>query len=222
MIMLKKRAFILALGFAVMGALGAPAWADDDDNPNTVDADHDHVEHFKIYGGPAYVAPMSDDTITFGTVEDTVENQQHVGWNLGFEGRFNKLLGIEIDYVNASEDVDFGGSTIGDTTFSPLTATLNFHVVPAKHFDLYLGPSYTYVNWGDIHLNASGEGIAGGSTIGTDSAHGWGASLGMDIGWEHVQFYAGLKYLAVDLELADGTSIENKPLVGRLGVAFKF
>jgi hypothetical protein len=44
----------------------------------------------------------------------------------------------------------------------------------------------------------------------------------MDIGWEHVQFYAGLKYLAVDLELADGTSIENKPLVGRLGVAFKF
>jgi outer membrane protein W len=179
--------------------------------------------HFKIYGGPAYVAPMSDSTITVGSITDTVKSEKQVGWNLGFEGRFGKLLGLEVDYVNANQDVSFGGSTIGDTTFSPLTATLDFHILHTTIVDLYLGPSYSYVNWGDIHVNSNGASITGGSDIGTDSAHGWGASLGLDIGLgKHFAITGGLKYLDVALKTANGQTADVNPLVARLGAAFRF
>lgn len=223
--MTKNLIWIPTLSLAVAGFLGTTARADDVETHDH-DSDDHHAPHFKIYAGPAYVAPMGDSDVTFGTFTDSVENEKRVGWNLGLEGRFGKLIGVELDYVNATQDVDFGGSTIGDTTFSPLTATLNFHVVNSRVFDLYLGPSYTYVNWGDIELNVSGSGITGGSTIGTESSKGWGVSLGADFGpWKHFAFYAGLKYLNVDLEMNDGTSTQTadvNPLVARLGAAVRF
>ena len=191
---------------------GAAARAQDDD-----------VHHVKIYGGPAYVAPLDDSDVTLGTITDTVEEEDQVGWNFGIEGRFNKLVGLELDYVNANQDVTFGGTTIGDTTFSPLTATLNFHLIPTKVVDLYVGPSYTYVNWGDIRVNSSGVSITGGPDIRTDSEHGWGASLGLDIGLgKHFAICGGLKYLAVDLPTEVGVTTDVKPLVARLNAAFRF
>jgi outer membrane protein W len=203
---------ILGVGLAAVAVVSPAARADDDFDT-----------HFKFYGGPAYVASMGDSDVTFGTVEDTIENESQVGWNLGFEGRFNDWVGIELDYVHANQDVSFGGSTIGDTTFSPLTATLNVHVVHTKIFDLYLGPSYSYVNWGEIHLNANGGTITGSSEIGTDSAHDWGASLGFDVGiGKHFALGAGVKYLNVDLTMDNGQTAEVKPLMARLTAAFRF
>jgi len=181
--------------------------------------------HFKIYGGPAYVAPMSDENVTLGSITDTIQAETQIGWNLGIEGRFNDWFGIELDYVNANEDVSFGGTTIGDTNFSPLTATFNIHVVHTTVVDFYLGPSYSYVNWGDIHLNTTGQTFpefTGSSEIGTDSAHGWGVSLGLDVGWKHFVFTGGLKYLNVSLEPQGFSSIPVNPLVARLGVGFRF
>ena len=179
--------------------------------------------HVKFYGGPAYVAPLSDSDITVGKTIDTVKEQKKVGWNLGVEGRFTKWIGLELDYVHANQDVAFGGSTIGKMTFSPLTATFNIHPVHTKVVDFYLGPSYSYVNWGQIHLNANGGSIAGSSTIGTQSANGWGASVGVDIGLgKHFAICGGLKYLDVDLELANGQNADVKPLVARIDAAFRF
>ncbi len=179
--------------------------------------------HFKIYGGPAYVAPMSDSSVTIGSISDTVKAEDQVGWNLGIEGRFTKWIGLEIDYVNADQDVSFGGSTIGDATFSPLTATFNIHVVHSTIVDFYLGPSYSYVNWGDIHLNANGGSITGGSEIGTESSSTWGASLGIDFGiGKHFALGGGLKYLDTNLKLNNGQTTDVKPLVGRLTAAFRF
>ena len=179
--------------------------------------------HFKVYFGPAYVAPMSDSSVTFGSIEDTVEAEDQVGWNVGIEGRFNSWIGLELDYVNANQDVTFAGSTIGDATFSPLTATFDIHVVHTKVVDLYLGPSYTYVNWGDIHLNANGGSVTGSSEIGTDSANSWGLSLGLDIGLgKHFAIQGGVKYLNVDLKMESGESASVDPLMARLGVAFRF
>ena len=79
-----KRMVILAVCCAAAGSLGATARAED-----TQDT------HFKIYGGAAYVAPMSDSDVTFNSVTKTVKAEQQVGWNLG----------IELDYVNATENV---------------------------------------------------------------------------------------------------------------------
>lgn len=207
--MSKQRIWILTLCSAVPGLLGPSILAQD--------------THFKVYGGPAYVAPMSDSDVTFGSVTDTVEAEKQVGWNLGVEFRPGKLMGIEVDYVDATQDVNFGGTTIGEADFSPLTATLNFHLIHTKAVDFYIGPSYSYVNWGEIHLNAEGGNLTGSSEIGTDSAQAWGASLGIDIGLgEHFAITGGLRYLDMDLELEDGPDIETNPLLARLGVALRF
>ena len=179
--------------------------------------------HFKIYAGPAYTAPMSDSDVTLGTITDSIQAEKQVGWDFGIEGRFTKWIGLEVDYVNANQDVTFGGSTIGDTTFSPLTATFNIHPVHTQVVDFYFGPSYTYVNWGDIHLNANGGGINGSSDIGTDSADGWGVSLGLDFGiGKHFVLGGGLKYLDVDLRMNNGQTADVKPLVARLTAGFRF
>ena len=207
--MLKNRIWIAIVCLAVAGIAGPSVLAQD--------------THFKVYGGAAYVAPMSDSDVTFGTVSDTVKAEKQVGWNLGVEGRFNNWFGVELDYVNATQNIKFGGTTIGDVNFSPLTATFDIHVVHTKIVDFYLGPSYSYVNWGDIKVNASSSGITGSSEIATDSSHGWGVGLGIDIGLgKHFAFQGGLKYLDVSLEPHGGSSVAVNPLVGRLGVALRF
>jgi len=210
-----RRICILVFCCATAASFGATARAEDAQDT-----------HFKIYGGAAYVAPMSDSDVTWNSLTETVQAEQQVGWNLGIEGRFNKWFGIELDYVNANQDVQFGGTTIGETNFSPLTATFNIHVVHSTIVDFYVGPSYTYVNWGDIHLNTTGQTFpefTGSSDIGTDSSHGWGVSLGLDIGLgKHFAFQGGLKYLNVSLEPQGYSSIAVNPLVGRLGVAVRF
>jgi hypothetical protein len=183
----------------------------------TSDADdHDDIWHFKVYGGPAYVAPLNDSDVSFETVTDSIAAQDHVGWNLGVEGRFARLLGIELDYVNASQEVEFGGTTIGETDFSPLTLTANF--------DFYVGPSFTWVNWGDIELDANGSDVVGDSfNAGIDSETGWGISTGIDFGFgEHFAIGAGLKWLDVGMVLSDGQKIDVEPLVARLTAAFRF
>jgi len=208
--MTKSRIGFLAIVVAVAGAFPPAVKAQD--------------THFKLYGGPAYVAPMSDSDVTLGSLSDTIETEKQVGWNFGLEGRFTPWIGLEVDYVNANQDVSFGGSTIGDTSFSPLTATFDIHVVHTRVVDLYLGPSYSYVNWGNIHLNATGEGITGSSSdLGADSSTGWGASLGLDIGiGDHFIIQGGLKYLNVDLEMDNGQTADVKPLVARLGIGVRF
>jgi outer membrane protein W len=179
---------------------------------------------FKIYGGPAYVAPLDDSDVSFETVTDSLQAQDHVGWNLGVEARFNQLLGLELDYVNAHQDVDFGGVTIGETTFSPLTLTANLHLIPSKVVDFYVGPSFTYVNWGDIELSTSGIDIVpSGVDVGLDSETGWGLSTGIDFGLgKNFAVGAGLKWLNVDMTLGDGQSSDVEPLVARLTAAFRF
>jgi len=166
---------------------------------------------------------MSDSDVTLGTVSDTVKAEKEVGWNFGIEGSFTNWIGLELDYVHANQDVKFGGTTIGNVNFSPLTATFDIHVVHTKVIDFYLGPSYSYVNWGDIHLNADGTTIHGSSEIGTDSSHGWGVGLGLDIGLgKHFAFEGGLKYLDVSLQPQGSSSVSVNPLVARLGVAVRF
>ena len=207
--MSSTRIWIVGVGLAVAGAVSPSARAQD--------------THVKFYGGPAYVAPMRDSDVTLGVISDTVKEEKQVGWNLGIEGRFTKWIGLEVDYIHANQDVTFGGSTIGDTTFSPLTATFNIHPVHTKVVDLYLGPSYSYVNWGEIHLNANGGTITGSSEIGTKSATSWGASLGLDIGiGKHFAICGGLKYLNVDLEMDNGQTADVKPLVARINAAIRF
>lgn len=205
----KNRIWIMTICLTVAGVLGPAVLAQD--------------SHFKVYGGPAYVAPMSNSDVTFQSFVDTVEAEKSVGWNLGFEARWGHLMGIEVDYINATQDVVFGGTTIGETEFSPLTVTLNFHLIHTEVVDFYVGPSYSWVNWGNVHLNAEGGAIFESDDLGTDSANGWGANAGLDINFgKHFAVTGGLKYLNVDLKLENGPAVAVDPLVARLGVALRF
>jgi hypothetical protein len=213
-IMMSKTLWMLPAALAIAAFAGSSALADDSDTQQT---------HVKLYGGAAYVAPMSDSDVTFGTVTDAVQAEDQIGWNFGIEGRFTKWFGLELDYVNATQDIEFGGSVIGSTTFAPLTATFNIHVVHSTIVDFYVGPSYSYVNWGDIELNQEGQTFFSTDGLGTDSENGWGVSLGLDIGLgKHFAFTGGLRYIDVPIVVQGGGSANVNPLVGRLGVAVRF
>jgi outer membrane protein W len=207
--MTKTTLSILAACCALLGPAGTSALAQD--------------THFKLYGGAAYVAPLSSEDVTVGSVTDAVQAEDQVGWNFGFEGRLGKLVGLELDYVNANQDVSLGGTTIGSADFSPLTLSVNFHIVPTTIVDFYIGASYAYVSWGDIKLNQAGETYFSTTGLATDSANAWGAALGLDIGiGKHFAFTAGLRYLDLPLEVTSGQSIPVNPLIGRVGVAVRF
>jgi len=183
-------------------------------------AQHDHV---KIFGAASYISPLSEDHVTFGSVRQSVKNSDDLGWDFGVEGRFSKWIGLEVDYIHANENVKYNGTTIGKTDLSPLSATLDFHLVHSKVVDFYLGPTFSYVQWGDIRLNGPGSVFWGTNNLGTDSEHAYGASVGLDIGLgSHVAIVTGLRYLRLDLTPTGQQSAKIDPLFSRVGLAVRF
>jgi len=176
----------------------------------------DEYPRFKVFGGLSYVAPLGEDDVTIDNIEDSVEESNEVGWTIGLESRFNKIIGLELDYVNATNDVEFGGQVIGDVHMQPLSATVNFHVIPTKVVDLYLGPTVSYFIWGDVDLGSTGK-------FKTDNDVAWGASLGLEIGiGKTFAIMGGLRWMNADIEPEGIEKIGVDPLFGRLGVALRF
>lgn len=179
--------------------------------------------HVKIFAAASYVSPLSEEDVTINSVTQSVKNSSELGWDFGIEGRFNKWLGLEVDYIHVNQDVKYNGETIGNTTLAPLSATFDIHVVHTKIIDFYLGPTYSYVNWGDIRLNGPGSVFYGTDNLGTDSESAWGASLGLDIGLgSHVAIVTGLRYLRLDLTPQGGQGAKVDPLFARVGIGFRF
>jgi len=173
---------------------------------------------FKVFGGFSYVAPLGEEDVTLGTVRDSVKASRHLGWTVGLEARFNQLMGLEFDYVNATNDVKFGGRTVGDVHMQPLSATLNFHLIPSRKVDFYIGPTVSYFIFGDVDL-----GSAGGGTFNTDNEFAGGASAGLEIGLgDTVAIMGGIRYLNVDIKPDGAPNIPVDPLFSRLGLAFRW
>jgi outer membrane protein W len=172
---------------------------------------------FKIFGAVSYVAPTSESDVSISSVTDSLKASSEAGWDVGFEWRWGKLFGLEVDYLKVTQDVDFGGTKLGDLDFTPLSGTLNFHLIHSKYFDLYFGPTYSYVNWGTLHLED-------GSSVDTKSENAWGASLGLDIGLgKTFAVIGGVRYLQLDLsDTQSSESASVDPLLSRIGVAFRF
>lgn len=171
---------------------------------------------FKVFGGASYVSPLAEDDVTIGSVEDSIEASDELGWTVGFEFRFNKVLGLELDYVNATNDIEFGGDTIGDVHIQPLSATLNFHLIPTSIVDLYLGPTASYFIVDDVEVDSVGE-------FKTDNEFAYGASLGLEIGFgDTFAILGGVRWLKADIEPDGLDEIGLDPLLTRLGVAFRF
>jgi outer membrane protein W len=170
---------------------------------------------FKLFGGAAYVAPLSDSSLA--GLADTVEASTEYGWEIGGEWKPSDRFGLEMAYFDAEHDVEADGTVIGDIDLRPLTFTANFHLVNRNAFNWYVGPTVAYIDWSDVRL-------AGGASLPVDSETTYGVSTGVDIGiGETFAIQLGLRWLDASVEspvLPNDVGVD--PLFTRIGVAFRF
>lgn len=170
---------------------------------------------FKLFGGAAYVTPLSDSSLA--GIADSVEASSEFGWELGGEWKPSTRFGLELAYFDAEHDVEANGTAIGDISLRPLTFTANFHVVSGDVFNWYVGPTLAYIDWSDIQLRA-------GSRLNVDSETTYGISTGVDIGLgRSVALQLGLRWLDASVDspvLPNDVNVD--PLFTRIGVAFRF
>lgn len=173
---------------------------------------------FKIYGMLAYVSPLSESDQDIGGVTDAVKASSELGYNVGVEFRAGALLGIEFDYLYAKHELEGDNAgLLGETTFQPISATLNLHF-PVGTLDVYGGPTAAYVNWGDLEVPSGPDNIE------IDPQFAIGVSAGLDVNiLPNVAATGGLRWLNVKAEPAEGgESLDVNPLFARFGVALRF
>jgi outer membrane protein W len=168
---------------------------------------------FKLFVGGAYVQPLNDTEILGETVGATNE----FGIELGGEWRMGDRLGFEIAYLDAQPDIEVDGDRVGDIDLKPWNFTLNFHIVDRDAFSWYIGPTLSYINWSNLHLE-------GGGTLEIDSETTWGASTGFLFGLgDTFGIELGLRYIDSTLEspmIPDEVAVD--PLFARVGISFRF
>jgi outer membrane protein W len=171
---------------------------------------------FKVYAAFNYVSPLGDEEITTEeNVTETIEAAEEAGWSIGFEYRFGKWAGLEVDYLQADHDIDANGVKIAETTMNPLSASFNFHLVHTKILDFYFGPTVSYVNWDDVETTE-------GDSISADSEFAYGAQVGLDISLiKSLAIVTGLRYTQLDIT-ADDTTVAVNPLFAKVGLAFRW
>jgi len=177
--------------------------------------------NYKLFAAASYVAPLSQTDVTLGSVTDSVSAANAVGWEAGIEFRFGKWIGLEFSYLKATEDVDFGGTTIAKVDLTPYNLALNFHLIHGKYFDFYVAPVAAYVDWGNIKFTD-------GTSEAADSEIAYGAAIGLDIGFgKTFAIIGGVRWLSLDITPSDPStsgsdSVAVDPLFTRVGVAFRF
>lgn len=167
---------------------------------------------WKFFVGGAYVVPLNDSEIS-GSV---LEAKSEFGLELGIEWKPLDRFGFELAYLDATNDVEYGGTKAGEIDFKPWNFTFNIHLIDRNGFNWYIGPTLTYVDWGDI------EGPAGVEPI--DSEIGYGVSTGLAIGiGQTFAIQLGLRYLDSSADSATGSdSLDVDPLLASVGFAFRF
>ena len=210
--MQNKRFFVIfAAAVAVLALIATPAAAQEN--------------KFKVFVAAGYISPLgTEDGVDLGEVTDSIEASSEVGYDFGIEWRLNKLIGFELDYLNGTHDVEFGGTKIGETDFKPLSLSLNFHLIHTNFLDFYIGPTVSYVSWGDIDLVQDAQDILETSSVPADSETAFGAQVGLDIGiGPHFAIVTGVRYLQVDITPdgdSDGLAVD--PLIARVGAAWRW
>jgi len=205
--MLKARTAILALAAVAIFA-SAPALAQD--------------HSFRVFVTADWISPLAEDDITFGSVKDSIQGADDVGYEAGFEWRMNKLFGLEGSYLIGSNDFDFGSTEIGSLDQSAITAALNFHILPTKIFDLWIAPVASWYSFDDFEVKSS----LGGGSVTIDNEWGYGAQVGFDIGFgKTFAITGGVRYIKLSVNGDDTSGIDDvgiDPLIARAGIAFRF
>ena len=171
----------------------------------------------KIYGMLAYVSPLAESDQTVAGVTDAVKASSEIGYNFGLEFRASPLIGLEFDYLYATQEVtaDKAG-LLGETTFQPISGTLNLHA-PLGMFDAYGGLTAAYVNWGDLKAPPPGVDVK------VDPEFAYGISGGLDLNLTpNLAATGGLRWLNLQAQPDGGEALDVNPLFTRLGIAWRF
>jgi hypothetical protein len=199
--MLRARTALLVLA-AIAVFASAPALAQDNS--------------FKIFLTVDWVSPLGNDDISFGSVQDAVQGSDDFGYEAGFEARLNKVIGIEGSFLAGSNDFELedNGTDLGSLDQRAITAALNFHIIPTKHFDLWLAPVASWYSFGELDNIPDGDSI--------NDEWGYGAQVGFDIGFTKTfAITGGVRYVKLDIS-TDSNTVAFDPVIARAGLAFRF
>jgi hypothetical protein len=200
--MLRRLALLPAIVIAVLAA-ASPAAA------------QDHT--FKIFATFDWISPLGEEDITIGSVTDSVQAGDELGYEAGFEWRLHKIVGLEGSYLVAEHDIEFEDATVATVDQQSITAALNFHILPTQVFDFWVAPVASWVNWGDIE-EEDGSGVEDD----VDSEVAFGAAIGFDIGiGKTFAITGGVRWLSVDIS-TETQDLPVDPLIARAGIAFRF
>jgi opacity protein-like surface antigen len=168
---------------------------------------------FRVYGAAAYVIPIADSD--FGSV--STEAAETLGWEVGIEWKPTNLLGVELAYLNAKPEIEATGTTVGEISLEPINVSANFHLLRMKVLTVWVGPTVSYANWGNLELEGGGD-------IETDSEFAYGASAGVNVSLiKLLALQAGVRWLKLDVsDSVTGETLDVDPFFVNLGLALRF
>lgn len=169
----------------------------------------------QFWAATTFVAPLSERSAT--GVQDALKASSEMGYQFGVEFR-SGFLGVALDYLHATPKFKSNTvGTLGTADFNPISATLQLHL-PLPLLDLYVGPTVSYVNWGDLEV--SGTSIK----QKVDAKLGYGFSVGADLPLGHtLALTSGARWLKLDAGGAAALStVAIDPLITHLGLALRF
>lgn len=161
---------------------------------------------WKLFVAASYVSPLSDTS----DGEDVIEAATATGWEIGAEWRLGKLLGLELDYLQSTNDIEINGVAVTEVDINPVNLSANFHLIPGQTIDFWVGATAAYVGYDaeDVDL---------------DSEATFGAVAGLDIGLgKSFAITTGLRWLDMSAEDDSGDELSIDPIFLRAGVAFRF
>lgn len=236
-----RRTTAILLPFCAIVGWGVTEAAE---GPNVVRFGAAYVAPTGDLSGPVFgSADLGDGTTLAFEGTLTLEPQPEAALFFAYERRLSGLLGVEVGAWNAKHDVDGrlagtywlldSGSGMlietgpldftekyGDVSVMPFTVGLNFHLTRESRVDLYAGPFFSYVFYGDFEV--------AGESLGVEDDVTWGGVVGLDVpigegGW---LLTGAVRYLDTEAtpensELG-GDPIDVTPWVAQLSAGVRF
>ena len=167
-----------------------------------------------------------DILLSTGPARESFEIDDGYGVGVAVERRLGPVLGLEGAVLFGRGETSYeldNGSAVGEDShnanFFALTLGPNFHLLPCGGVDLYLGPFLGYGGFADPNYWVFDHHFA----ASLDGRFIWGGQLGLDVpfGDSRWGLHAGLRYFKLEQD-TDAGSIDVDPLIGEVGLAYRF
>lgn len=157
-----------------------------------------------------------------------------LGFGASLEYQFNKLLGLELGYFQASPQIVLSAEDIpgyGDISLEDsmstraITLDLYFHLTPnSQYFDFYLGAGIASMGYGDLsYAEPDGDtlDLSVSNDLGYSAKAGLDIALGRNSNWAA---FGGLRYIWTDLEVTqeDTATFDFDTFSFTVGIAYSF